>query len=315
MPRSNLCPEPAPLAPTTWATDQGAGVTVQTASGLPRSRVAQVAASGGFVYSAPAAVTPGQTYIGSVYTRRVGGVNGRLYLAFLNGDLSYNFGSPAPMNITFTGNTVQRWDQSGTAPVGAAYLQVWVEYFVFGGDTLETSCALIEDGSTLGSYEDGDSAGWEWDGTAGHSASSESTAIPLTHTDTPASVTTGGPSETLQLGLTLASTAQAVRPSGQSEVLQLGLGLADTAAAVTLGGPAGQVALGLTHADQATAVRLVSPAGALLIGADLTLADTATAARATAITDTVALSPAYSWPPRARSITVRRVAHGTVSIR
>ena len=176
MPRSNLCTEPAPLAPTDWATDQGAGVTVQTASGFPRSTVAQVAASSGFVYSASAAAVPGQAYTGSVYTRRVGGVGGRLYLAFLNSDLSFNFGSPAAANITFTANTVQRWDLTGTAPGGAAYLQVWVEYFVFGGDTLETSCALIEDGSTLGSYEDGDSAGWQWDGTAGHSTSSESAA-------------------------------------------------------------------------------------------------------------------------------------------
>lgn len=315
MTRSNLCTEPTPLAPTAWATDQGAGVTVQTASGFPRPNVAQVSAGGGFVYSATAAVTPGQAYTGSVYTRRAGAVNGRLYLAFLNGDLSYNFGSPAPANITFTANTVQRWDQTGTAPGGAAWLQVWVEYFVFGGDVLETSCALIEDGSTLGTYEDGDSASWEWDGTTGRSTSSESTAVPLTLDDTPTAAAAGTTTETLQVGLTLADTAHPATSVGQPETLQIGLNLADTPGAATLSGLAGQLTAGLTHADSATAARLAGPASALLIAADLVLTDTTAAARAGTPPGTLVLSPAYSWPPRAGSITVRRVAHGTVSIR
>lgn len=311
MTRHNACPNPALANDATgWSTDGTGGRTAVT--GFSRPFGMQVT-SAVFIQSARADVGAGQTWTLSCELRATASGTISVYVDRFRSDNS-SMGGVGPTNLPASANVVTTLSTTITTPADCAFIAL-TPVLPASTVTYAVTAVLIEQVASPDTYADGDSPGWEWDGTAGSSTSSESTAIPLTLADSPTAAATGGPVETLQLGLVLADTALAASSSGQPETLQIGLGLADTAAAATLGGPAGQVALGLTHTDQAAAAHATGPAGTLLIGADLTLVDTPTAARAAATTDALALSPPYSWPPRARSVTVRRVAHGTVSIR
>lgn len=102
--------------------------------------------------------------------------NGTLYLDEYDDAMVYR-GSPFSTALSLPANTLTRvsitGDLTATNPATTRIMLNFQTGGGFAGDYIEVSQVLIENVGTLGSYKDGDSASWEWDGADGNSASSE----------------------------------------------------------------------------------------------------------------------------------------------
>lgn len=181
----NLCPNPAADVDLTgWSGDLGIATATnnQTAAvvretgltGFPKStgfRYNPGAGNSGFARSAPAPASPGVEYTVSFWGQHGvlanGDYLGTWYIVWYNssgGDISYDnqggFGASA-------NDTPMRRFGTATAPAGT----VGVGIIVDGKQDCIVSCVQVEEGNVLHDYADGDTDGWQWDGTAGLSSS------------------------------------------------------------------------------------------------------------------------------------------------
>lgn len=75
----------------------------------------------------------------------------------------------------FNANQWHRLSATATVPAGAAYAWAFAEVYITGlqvGDSLDGTGIMVNSGSTLYQYADGNSANWSWNGTANASTSS-----------------------------------------------------------------------------------------------------------------------------------------------
>lgn len=172
MPRHNACPNPAVSVDTTgWG---GNATPTRTAvTGFLRSFAARYSGAS-FIETPRGAVTAGAIVTLSVYAR----VNGALpstirsYIAWYTaGGSAISFDSQSHPDLAAA--VVTRLARTGTAPALAAAASLIFDNF---GGILDFTAMLTELADSALPYADGDSEGWEWDGTPGVSASSESEA-------------------------------------------------------------------------------------------------------------------------------------------
>lgn len=310
MPRRNLCPNPALGAPgvpddTGWSPGDGAGSAV-TVSGFDRANAYRVT-SGSFCKTPRSAVTVGQAYTVSLYGRSLTAADDtvQFVLQWLRSDDSVisSVGGVVPGGFPAAG-TIIRCAATGTAPATAARCEAVLFDYNAGFSSIELTMCLVEETATLDTYADGATTGWVWDATPGTSTSAEvpgitgalTGIIPATTAATAGTVTTSGVS-TATPPPPVAVLAGALTASGTTAAL------APVATGALTGTP---VTTGQTQATSPAA----ASASTVAVTAAAQLTVTAPATRAT-LADTQRIA----WPPRARSITVRRTAHGTISIR
>ncbi|MEV4287366.1 hypothetical protein AB0K40_17820 [Nonomuraea bangladeshensis] len=174
--RHNLCVNPA-LANDEAGWGGEAAPTRQAVTGFDRPFAARYT-TGTFLRTAPGAVVPGQTYRASAYLRpsNTFSAGGNGYIEWrdaADGVLSYSMGS-----YTLGGpGEVVRASVTGTAPANAARGHLILDGVNYTVTTVDATMCLVEAGSDLGDYFDGDSAGASWDGTPGSSSSTLEDAI------------------------------------------------------------------------------------------------------------------------------------------
>ena len=173
--RHNACINPACANDVTgWG---GASTPTRTAvTGFDRPYAARYT-SGTYATTAPGAVTAGLPHTLSVYAYfDVEGVAGGVtYIEWRRADNSVITYSNA--NFSVPGQQVVRLSNTATAPDEAAEAALIVE-FGFGGGAGDLTMVLIEAGSDLNEYFDGDSDGAFWDGTPGNSSSTLPELVP-----------------------------------------------------------------------------------------------------------------------------------------
>lgn len=141
-------------------------------------------------------VSPGETYTLSIYVYRNGNSGTGDVIVDLDWyDSTEKFLSSA--SRTFPDVPAHTWTRvhvTGTAPAGAAFARrCWVRNQTYAvGDNFYFDGAMLEPGDTLGPYADGDTDGWQWDGTPHYSTSRE---IPNT-----APTADAGPDQTVVAG-------------------------------------------------------------------------------------------------------------------
>jgi len=128
--------------------------------------------------TARAAVTPGVTYAASVYVRAAT-VARTVFctIQWLDSGLSGISWSDGPTMTDSTSADVRAYT-TGVAPPGAAWAMVYP--VVQGASSSEVhyfDAAMIEEGSTVGTYFDGSTSGYEWTGTAHASTSRTATSL------------------------------------------------------------------------------------------------------------------------------------------
>ncbi|MCK2219707.1 hypothetical protein MF672_038820 [Actinomadura sp. ATCC 31491] len=173
--RHNLCVNPCL---TNNATGWGGEATPARAAvtGFDRPNAAEYTA-GTFIRTAGGAAVAGQEYTLSVYVRpnNAFSAGGNIYVEWRNasdGVISYSNGS-----YSLTANVVTRASVTATAPAGAATAQIILDGTNYTVTTVHATMCLIEAGSVLGDYFDGDSPSAAWDGTPGNSSSTLEDAI------------------------------------------------------------------------------------------------------------------------------------------
>jgi hypothetical protein len=170
--RHNLCINPSLKNNLTGWDDNGAEVpTRQSVTGFPRSFGARYTtnSAGGFIRTATAAVTAGQTYTLSIYIKPTNTGGGTIYAEWLNsggGVISYTSNS-----YTATGGVVTRISHTGVAPTDAVNVRIITDGINFSSNTTDFTAVLIEQTGSLQDFFDGDSTNASWDGTNGNSAS------------------------------------------------------------------------------------------------------------------------------------------------
>lgn len=124
-------------------------------------------------------VTPGDTYVFSVYMRPSTSKWGNIGVYLYNSSGTY-LSRPISSLVQLTANTWSRlsWSYtiaSGTASINPVFdidsslsngVNLWAP-----GDTLDITGMMVTKGSTLYNFADGDSANWVWNGAAGASTS------------------------------------------------------------------------------------------------------------------------------------------------
>lgn len=179
MPRHNGCPNPA-LGVDTTGWGGGSTPTRTAVTGFARPWAARYSPPGSFQETPKSAVTAGQTYTLSL--------DARVTTAFATSHINtyigwYTFGGGA---ITFdtlalpdlAAGVVTHLERTGTAPATAAFVDLIFDGV--GGDFIDYTDFLVEEGGSSQPYADGDTPGWVWDGAAGLSPSSESPAVTIT---------------------------------------------------------------------------------------------------------------------------------------
>lgn len=169
--RVNLAINPALGGGAPWL-HNGPGWVGSAALHASMPRPTGIVNSGGgtAVFTGPAAVVPGRTYVGSVSVRGVGVASaGACYLLWrdsagvtvsTSGSTAYSVGSNA---------TIRATTPAVVAPAGAAYCYVTLDSI--DGPVQVTGVLVEQTVSTGGSYFDGDTAGASWAGTPGQSPS------------------------------------------------------------------------------------------------------------------------------------------------
>ncbi|MGW4422535.1 hypothetical protein [Streptosporangium sp. NPDC004631] len=249
--RHNLCTNPAlGVDVTGWG---GGSTPARTAvTGFARPWAARYTA-GTFMSTAPtnvSAVTPGLDYTLAIYVRvatfNVGA--GAIYIEWINAGGS-GFGYPSA-NFTASIGAVTRVSITGTAPANAVAARVIIDGINYNINTTDFTALLIEQTGTLGTYFDGDSTNGSWDGTPGLSASTLTTAPPITGT---AALTLPTLTSAAAATLTASATAAAALPPLTSAL----------AATTTTSGQISAALLSLAAAAAATTA-VVAAASAVL---------------------------------------------------
>lgn len=172
--RRNLVVNPALEVDASGWGDGGAQVPTRTAvAGFGRSFAARYTTAG-FLRTPQSTVTEGVTYTLSLYLRTVipaGG--GTIYAEWVRANGSVISYSTASFSAT-GGNVVQRVSLTAAAPTAAVIVRVIVDGWNFAFNTTDVTMVMVAPEAALDSYGDGDTPGWEWDGTPGLSASRES---------------------------------------------------------------------------------------------------------------------------------------------
>lgn len=172
MPRQNLCPNPAAKVNATGYAGSGTPTrATDFPANCPRQTGVRATASG-FIQSPAAPCAPGDVFTVSFYQH--------------NGSAAFQFGRTVYIGYTRSsgGDTFPETFNTGTlgdigtvartsfttaaAPANATGIYVLWDSLVAG---LGMTAVLLEKVSALDAYGDGDVPGWEWDGTAGNSAS------------------------------------------------------------------------------------------------------------------------------------------------
>lgn len=182
--RRNLCPNPAlGVDLTGWGGNPG-NVTLSRAAvtGFDRPYAAEASWTwGSYVASARASVSEGLSYAASGYMRHGAGivVDVRAYIYWYD-NTGAVLGQSDTKTTGIAGGTVTRLSHVATAPAGAVsaalvlYNDDFDQYQIYA--TVDVTQVLIEQTTVVDPYADGDTAGWQWDGTPGLSTSSETTA-------------------------------------------------------------------------------------------------------------------------------------------
>jgi hypothetical protein len=174
VPRRNLCTNPALDASNSGWGGDGTTPTRTSVSGFPKGFAARYT-DGTFIRSPQGLASPTRTYTLSAYvsTALTGTRNGTIYFEWLNsGGGTISFSSTA---ISFVGASVARISHTATAPAGTASARMIIDGWTFSGNATDVSSVLLEETSSLASYADGDTAGWQWENDTQLSASSEIT--------------------------------------------------------------------------------------------------------------------------------------------
>jgi len=176
VPRKNLTTNPAcEINANDWEGTGGGGRNAVT--GFDRNWGYRRTGQTGTVWlSTPkAAAVAGDVCIASVYLKGSASMSGlRTYLIFRNSSGVEISDSGSAFVDLPTAGTVYRLSRTATAPANTAtfHIEVWLE-LPASTDTVDATAALSELGSTLGTYADGETSGWVWDGTQYNSTSSE----------------------------------------------------------------------------------------------------------------------------------------------
>lgn len=174
MSRQNLCPNPALAVDLTgWNADATLSRVDVTGEGFPRNWAGRRTGSGP-LRSALATVAAGTVYTASGYVRSSASGSGQWFITWL--DAGQNFIANSTGASTFPAGSVFRPSLTDTAPDGAAFARFAIQP-PDAASTAEMTAVLIEASSSLGSYADGETAGWKWDGADGLSTSSEARVI------------------------------------------------------------------------------------------------------------------------------------------
>lgn len=120
--------------------------------------------------SAAQPVTVGAQYTASMSVNRDG--TGRIDCTLLWYNASGSQLTPTVNTTTPANGAWTRLSVTGTAPTGAASAALLINFFDQAANFyVRLDAAMLEPGGTLNTYADGNTAGWQWDGTANLSTS------------------------------------------------------------------------------------------------------------------------------------------------
>lgn len=272
MTRQNLCTNPKAQIDVTGFQQSGADAPAQATglSGFPAGTTAAQYTTGTYQTTSTGAASPGNTYIVSFYARSVTSAQSNKDL-YINWILASGSSQPSSVKVSLSADTVTRVSISATAPSNTVGVGALIDGMNAALSTIQISDVLIEDGSTLNGYADGDTSGWAWDGTTGNSSSSESVAadsiapssLDLTMSFGEPSVSqafTVAPSSlSLPIAFGQPSVSQAFTVAPSSLALPLSLGEPSVAAAFE--GSVAPASLSLPIAFGEPRVRFTAPSG------------------------------------------------------
>lgn len=267
MTRHNACPNPALANDATgWSGDGTGGRTAVT--GFTRPWAMQVT-SAVYIQSARSAVGPSETWTLSCEIRASAAGTIGVYVDRFRADSS-PIGSVGPVNVPVGADTVTTLSATITTPADCAAIAI-TPVLPASTVTYAVTAVMIEQVGALDTYADGDTPGWEWDGAAGSSTSSESTAVPLTLADSPTGTRAGGAAGELLAGVTTTAYPAGGRAGAPPGTLALGATGHDRPSGVRGGGPGGRLLLGVSHHDTPGGLWAGGPSG--LFAADVLHAD------------------------------------------
>lgn len=262
MPRQNLCTNPKAQNDVTGFQQSGADAPAQATglSGFPSDTTAAQWTTGTYQTTSTGAAAEGDTVIVSFYARSVTSAQSNKDL-YINWILASGSSQPTSVKVSLAANTVTRVSISATAPANTVAAGALIDGMNASLSTIQFSDVLIEAGSTLNDYADGDTSGWAWDGTTGSSSSSESAV-------TPDAIAPDGLALSLSLGAPAVAQDLTVAPT--TLALPLGLGapvLSSPGLVITPGGISLPFALGAPVATQDLSIAPDALAIALTLGA------------------------------------------------
>lgn len=172
MTRHNLCPNPACGSNATGWAGTASPARVTGLTGLPVTTGANATGSG-FITTPTAVCAPGQVMTVSFYVKNnTGGTiagGKQVFISYTRssgGDtFPESFNTPA---LGVNGNVIRASFTTAAAPALATGLYLLIDNLVLD---VEVTAVLLENGSTLDTYFDGNTASCTWDGTANNSTS------------------------------------------------------------------------------------------------------------------------------------------------
>jgi hypothetical protein len=292
--RQNLCINPACKNNTTSWGGNATYARSTSLTGMPRTTGIAITGGSGFVQTPTGACSPGQVITVSFYIKNnTGGSepSGRdVFVAYTRDGEGDTF--PQSFSTAALGDdgNVQRASLTcNAAPALATGIYLVIDNLNIVG--IEVTAVLYEVSGTLGTYGDGDTAGWVWDGTDGNSTST------LNEGPTPATVaavaTVGAP--TIQAGAAPAPATVAVAATVGTPTLRADQTVTAATVAVAATVPAPTLSTGSTVA--AATVAATATVGAPTLAAGAVVSPATVAAVATVPAPTVAAGESATATP------------------
>ena len=173
MARSNKCPNPAAKNNATGYSGTATPTRVTTLTGTPRATGVQATTSG-YIQTPNAPCAAGDQFVVSLSTRNgtAGAVGTKtVYVSYTRSAGGDVFPETFTINVGATpGDIGNASFVTAAAPAGATGIYLIVDALASG---VAVSGVMYEPGTTVGTYADGDTSGWAWDGADGNSSSSE----------------------------------------------------------------------------------------------------------------------------------------------
>lgn len=181
----NLCTNPSAKVNTTgWTNSSATFVRSTSLTGMPRTTGIKTT-GGGFIWTPPGAVAPGDLAKVSFYIKNSTGATiaggKQVFIGYTLSAGGPNFPGDS-FNTAALGvdGNVQRASYT-TAAAPALATGVFMLIDSLPAD-IDITAVMFEVGSTLNPYGDGDTSGWVWDGASGNSSSQEAPAAGFTVT-------------------------------------------------------------------------------------------------------------------------------------